>query len=259
MKKHNGWKKTAAFVLSLALVAGAMPANVGGFLTGSTGIVAKADTAIPTNGSEASTVTKYVVGNVTSCSAEATGGIDTHDGGTESLFNGNGRDKLCCSFSGEMTIYFSYDSAFVPEKYYLRTAGDTASCSGRNMKYWKLQAKDFSGNWVDLDVEDNNNRNLLPNANNEAVGFELDTTTAYKDYRLTGIKTFDRGNGGKDCLFQLSEIYFENIEIGDNQVKTVLYTYENRSDTIKFTNQNTTQESDAITIYAPETREQDGT
>ena len=43
MKKHDGWKKTVAFVLSLALVAGAMPANVGGFLTKSVGIVAHAE------------------------------------------------------------------------------------------------------------------------------------------------------------------------------------------------------------------------
>jgi hypothetical protein len=38
----NTWKKAAAFVLAFTLVAGAMPANVGGFLKGRTGIVANA-------------------------------------------------------------------------------------------------------------------------------------------------------------------------------------------------------------------------
>lgn len=40
--KHT-WKKTVAFVLAMTLVAGAMPANVGGFLTGGTAIVAHAE------------------------------------------------------------------------------------------------------------------------------------------------------------------------------------------------------------------------
>ncbi|MBE6864471.1 MAG: LPXTG cell wall anchor domain-containing protein [Ruminococcus flavefaciens] len=39
--KHT-WKKTTAFVMALALVAGFAPANVGGFLTGGTAIVASA-------------------------------------------------------------------------------------------------------------------------------------------------------------------------------------------------------------------------
>ena len=39
---NNTWKRIAAGALSLALVAGAMPANVGGFLTGGKGIVAHA-------------------------------------------------------------------------------------------------------------------------------------------------------------------------------------------------------------------------
>jgi len=45
MKKSNNntWKRIAAGALSLALVAGAMPANVGGLLTGGKGIVAHAD------------------------------------------------------------------------------------------------------------------------------------------------------------------------------------------------------------------------
>lgn len=41
--KNNFYKRAAAGVLAVALVAGTMPANVGGFLTGSTGIVAVAD------------------------------------------------------------------------------------------------------------------------------------------------------------------------------------------------------------------------
>jgi len=41
--KHYTWKKTAAFVMSLTLVAGMVPANVGGLLTGDTGIVANAE------------------------------------------------------------------------------------------------------------------------------------------------------------------------------------------------------------------------
>ena len=40
---NNTWKRIAAGALSLALVAGAMPANVGGFLTGGNGIVAHAE------------------------------------------------------------------------------------------------------------------------------------------------------------------------------------------------------------------------
>ena len=40
--KHT-WKKTVAFVLAMTLVAGAMPANVGGFLIGGTAIVAHAE------------------------------------------------------------------------------------------------------------------------------------------------------------------------------------------------------------------------
>ena len=45
MKKsrNNAWKRVAAGALSLALVAGIMPANVGGFLTGGNGIVAHAE------------------------------------------------------------------------------------------------------------------------------------------------------------------------------------------------------------------------
>ena len=43
--KGKTWRKAAAFVLSLTLVAGMMPANVGGFLTGSVGIVASAENA----------------------------------------------------------------------------------------------------------------------------------------------------------------------------------------------------------------------
>ena len=45
----GSFRKTAAFVLALTLVAGTMPANVGGFLTGSTGITANA--APPTSDS----------------------------------------------------------------------------------------------------------------------------------------------------------------------------------------------------------------
>ena len=45
-KKNNnsntGWKRIAAGALSMALVAGALPANVGGFLTIGQGIVASA-------------------------------------------------------------------------------------------------------------------------------------------------------------------------------------------------------------------------
>ena len=47
MTKNKTWKRVAAGVLSLALVAGMMPANVGGFLTGGTGIVASAEPAAP--------------------------------------------------------------------------------------------------------------------------------------------------------------------------------------------------------------------
>lgn len=45
MKKsrNNAWKRVAAGALSMALVAGIMPANVGGFLTGGKGIVAHAE------------------------------------------------------------------------------------------------------------------------------------------------------------------------------------------------------------------------
>lgn len=44
MNNHVGWKKTTAFIMALTLVAGNMPANVGGFFTVGTGIVA---TAVP--------------------------------------------------------------------------------------------------------------------------------------------------------------------------------------------------------------------
>ncbi|WP_037272073.1 hypothetical protein, partial [Ruminococcus flavefaciens] len=44
-KKNNTFKRVAAGALSMALVAGALPANVGGFLTGGKGIVAHAETA----------------------------------------------------------------------------------------------------------------------------------------------------------------------------------------------------------------------
>lgn len=50
MKKHKGWKKTIAFVMALTLVVGSLPANVGGFLTGSTGIVANAEAEIIDSG-----------------------------------------------------------------------------------------------------------------------------------------------------------------------------------------------------------------
>ena len=40
--KNSAWKRVAAGALSMALVAGAMPANVGGFLTGGNAIVAHA-------------------------------------------------------------------------------------------------------------------------------------------------------------------------------------------------------------------------
>ena len=43
MKKLNLWKRTVAGLLSLLIVAGTMPANVGGFLTGGTEIVASAE------------------------------------------------------------------------------------------------------------------------------------------------------------------------------------------------------------------------
>ena len=39
----NSWKRISAAALSLALVTGAMPVNVGGFLTRNTGIVARAE------------------------------------------------------------------------------------------------------------------------------------------------------------------------------------------------------------------------
>ena len=46
--KRNTLKKTIAFVMAFTLVAGTMPANVGGFLTGGTAIVASAeDTPVP--------------------------------------------------------------------------------------------------------------------------------------------------------------------------------------------------------------------
>lgn len=41
--KNNTWKRIAAGALSVALVAGALPANVGGLLTGGNGLVAHAD------------------------------------------------------------------------------------------------------------------------------------------------------------------------------------------------------------------------
>ena len=43
MKRFGSWKKTVAFLISLALVAGTLPANVGGLLTGGNGIVANAE------------------------------------------------------------------------------------------------------------------------------------------------------------------------------------------------------------------------
>ena len=43
--KRNTWKKTIAFVMAFTLVAGTMPVNVGGFLTGGTAIVARAEDA----------------------------------------------------------------------------------------------------------------------------------------------------------------------------------------------------------------------
>ena len=42
--KNSAWKRVAAGSLSMALVAGAMPANVGGFLTGGNALVANAET-----------------------------------------------------------------------------------------------------------------------------------------------------------------------------------------------------------------------
>ncbi|SEH36666.1 hypothetical protein SAMN02910265_00024 [Ruminococcus flavefaciens] len=42
MRKHCGWKKTAAFLMAAALVTGAMPVNAGGLFNGNSAIVANA-------------------------------------------------------------------------------------------------------------------------------------------------------------------------------------------------------------------------
>ena len=42
MKKHLGFKKTTAFLMSMALIAGAMPVNAGGFFNAGSGITANA-------------------------------------------------------------------------------------------------------------------------------------------------------------------------------------------------------------------------
>ena len=51
MKKSNNntWKRIAAGALSLALVAGALPANVGGLLTGGKVLVARAEGEVLTD------------------------------------------------------------------------------------------------------------------------------------------------------------------------------------------------------------------
>lgn len=54
--KRNTWKKTIAFVMAFTLVAGTMPANVGGFLTGGTAIVAKAAASSGTIGTASYTI-----------------------------------------------------------------------------------------------------------------------------------------------------------------------------------------------------------
>lgn len=58
--KNSAWKRVAAGALSMALVAGAMPANVGGFLTGGNALVASAEGEVLTD-----TVQLYKDGDTT--------------------------------------------------------------------------------------------------------------------------------------------------------------------------------------------------
>ena len=60
----NSWKRISAAALSLALVTGAMPVNVGGFLTRNTGIVARAEGELVYTYYEAHTPTCTTAGNI---------------------------------------------------------------------------------------------------------------------------------------------------------------------------------------------------
>ena len=114
---RNTWKKTAAFVLSMALVAGAMPANLGGFLTGGKGIVANAEESVPvaddgfSDGFEDAVNWNLVNGD---CTNAWTVGTATNNGGEKSLYISND--------GGTTNAYSTAYSTFVcaSKKFYFR-------------------------------------------------------------------------------------------------------------------------------------------
>ena len=125
--------RLAGILLSLALVLGLLPGM---------SLTALAETALPANGSDAGGGLSYYVGGF--INATGSGYVDDRGAATK-LFDGIGNDannKLCWRIDNNTAnIEFEISEPFVPQKYYLRTGGDTAQYPERNPKDWKIYGR----------------------------------------------------------------------------------------------------------------------
>ena len=149
MKQKLG-RKLIGFLLTLAIVVGLLPGM---------SLTARADTALPTDGSDAGNGLKYFVGFI-NANRDAEPVLDWNLPASNLVDGTN--NKICWAFTdvnglSQLNITFEAKNAFSPKKYYLRTADGAGEIyANRNTKSWTISAKLNSGDeWEKIaDVKD---------------------------------------------------------------------------------------------------------
>ena len=160
-------------------------------------------TPIPKNRSDAGEGLKYYVGF-----NEVRG---TFSSGSEiypNLINGYD-SKYCINIDSDgIFVEFNANKPFVPRKYYLRTAADTATYPGRNPKSWKILAKlNESDEWTTIAAVSGDTKMEDRDLRAYSFPFSNDSNKTYQYFR------FEVSSVAEGDLFQLSELYMAGSEI----------------------------------------------
>ncbi len=133
------------------------------------------------------------------------------DAGVAGLFDGSWASKLCATFSSPLTLTWELDEAKVLTKYELVSGNDHTTHPGRDPKAWTLSASNDGETWTVIDeITDN-----AFDANTTAYEFALDTTTAYKYFKMV----ITENNGAAHIQFMEFIPYAEEVEtITEEQV-----------------------------------------
>lgn len=153
------------------------------------------------------TVGKLAVAPISVNGSKATvdyNGGQEFDAGVAGLFDGSWATKLCATFSAPMTITWELDEAKVMTKYELVSGNDHTTHPGRDPKAWTLSASNDGETWTVIDEITNN----AFDANTTAYEFALDTTTAYKYFKME----ITENNGAPHIQFMEIIPYAETVE-----------------------------------------------